>query len=156
MDMDWVKMEAEDDGMVIDCGSDPETRYSVAMLTNVDMSPGRETKLYDSGASRHMSLCCHKFINFTRTPPQKVTAADGQEFEVIGVGNMHINLPNGKSMSCILLKDVLYTPTTGLTLVSISKITQAGFTTVFHKTVLKIIGPRDSVLGCIDVTRGLY
>jgi hypothetical protein len=43
---------------------------------------------------------------------------------------MHIELPNGKSMSRILLKDVLYAPTMGVTLVSISKIAKAGFTTV--------------------------
>ena len=58
--------------------------------------------------------------------------------------------------SRILLKDVLYAPTMGVTLVSISKIAKAGFTTVFHKRLLKILGPRDSLLGSIDVRNSLY
>jgi hypothetical protein len=44
----------------------------------------------------------------------------------------------------------------GATLISISKIAGAGFKTVFHKDLLKIFGPRDSVLGCITVRNGLY
>jgi hypothetical protein len=47
-------------------------------------------------------------------------------------------------------------PTMGLTLVSISKIAKAGFTIVFHKNILKIIGLRDSILGTIDVRNALY
>jgi hypothetical protein len=132
LDMDWVKIEAEDDGMVMDCGSDPETRYSVAMLANIGTPPNREAELYDSGASRHMSPYRQKFINFAQISPQKVTAADGQEFEVTGIGNIHIELPNGKLTSHILLKDILYTPNTGSTLVSISKITLASYTTTAY------------------------
>src|SRR5882762_3297509 len=117
------------------------------MLANIGTPPNRKAELYDSGASRHMSPYRQKFINFAQISPRRVTAANSQEFEATGIGNIHIELPNGKSTSRILLKDVLYTPTTGLTLVSISKITLAGYTTIFHKTELKIIGPRNSVLG---------
>ena len=53
---------------------------------------------------------------------------DGQEFEATGLGDMHIELPNGQSKSQILLKNVLYAPAMGLTLVSISKIAKARFT----------------------------
>ena len=73
-----------------------------------------------------------------------------------GLGDMHIELPNGKSMLQILLKDVIYVPNMGVTLISISKITSAGFKMVFHKDILKIFGPKDSVLGCIMVQKGLY
>ena len=59
-------------------------------------------------------------------------------------------------MPWILLKNVLYAPAMGLTLVSISKIAKARFTTIFHKNILKIIGLRDSILGTIDVCNGLY
>src|SRR6202167_4689764 len=44
----------------------------------------------------------------------------------------------------------------GVTLISISKIAGAGFKTVFHKDLLKIFRPRDSVLGCITVRNSLY
>jgi len=44
----------------------------------------------------------------------------------------------------------------GLTLVSISRIASAGFTTIFRQQSMKIFGPRKGQLGCIDVHRGLY
>jgi hypothetical protein len=69
---------------------------------------------------------------------------------------MYVELPNGKSMSRILLKDVLYALNMGATLISISKIASVGFETIFHKDLLKIFGPRDSTLGCITVQKGLY
>jgi hypothetical protein len=75
---------------------------------------------------------------------------------ITGLGDMHVELPNGKSTSQILLKDVLYVQSMGATLISISKIAGAGFKTVFHKDLLKIFGPRDSVLGCITVQNSLY
>ena len=64
LDIDWVKIEAEDNGMTMDCGSDPEMRYSVAILASIGMPPNHEAELYDSGASRHMSPYHQKFINY--------------------------------------------------------------------------------------------
>jgi hypothetical protein len=69
---------------------------------------------------------------------------------------MHVELPNGKSTLQILLKDVWYALSMGATLILISKIAGAGFKTVFHKDILKIFGPRNSLLGCITVQNGLY
>ena len=69
---------------------------------------------------------------------------------------MHIEVPNGKTTSCILLHDVLYAPKMGLTLVSISRIAAAGFTTIFRQDSAKIFGPWKSQLGCIKVQGSLY
>src|SRR5882762_7911695 len=142
----------------VDCGMKPETRtYSTAMLAGIaSASPNREIELYDSGASRHMSPYRRNFINFIKIKGRTITAADGQEFMATGLGDMHVELPNGKSMSQILLKDVLYAPNMGATLISISKIAGAGFKTVFHGDLLKIFGPKDRMLGCINVRNGLY
>ena len=107
----------------------------MAMLANIEASSNHDTELYDSGASCHMSPYHNKFLNFVSIKPQTIQAADGQEFEATGLGDMHIELPNRRSKLQILLKNVLYTPTMGLTLVSISKITKAGLTTVFHKNI---------------------
>jgi len=81
--------------------------------TNVD--------LYDSGASRHMSGFRHRFINLVKINPKPITAADRWSFNAMGKGDMWILLPNGdQEKSHVLLKEVLYTPTMGVTLVSIS------------------------------------
>jgi hypothetical protein len=142
----------------VDCGIKPEMHtYSTAMLASIaSASQNRKIKLYDSGASCHMSPYHQNFINFVRIKDQTFTAADGQEFMAMGLGEMHIELPNQKSMSQILLKDVLYALNMGVTLISIGKIASVGFKMIFHKDLLKIFGPRDSVLGCIMVQKGLY
>src|SRR5271156_4844387 len=44
--------------------------------TNVD--------LYDSGATRHMSGLCHRFINLVKIEPKPITAADKRTFSAIG------------------------------------------------------------------------
>ena len=51
---------------------------------------------------------------------------------------MHVVLPNGKSTTKILLKEVLYALKMGLTLISIGKIDVAGFASLFHKSLLRI------------------
>jgi len=153
---DWFEVLVEMVNTAMDCGTEPEMTYSMAILADVGSSPNCEAELNDSGASRHMSPYHHKFINFIKIQPKVITAANGLEFKATGLGDMHIELPNRKSMSQILLKNVLYTPTMGVTLVSISKIAKVGFTTIFHKRLLKILGPRDSLLGSIDIRNGLY
>src|ERR1700678_1119802 len=86
----------------------------------------------------HMSPYKHKFINFIPIQRKVLTAADGGHFKATGKGDMHITMPNGKSTTRILLKDVLYAPKMGITLVSISKIDSAGYMALFHKNQIRI------------------
>ncbi|KIK78539.1 hypothetical protein PAXRUDRAFT_78054, partial [Paxillus rubicundulus Ve08.2h10] len=69
-----------------------------------------QTELYDSGASCHMSSYRDQFINFKSIAPKPITAADKCTFQAIGTGDMLIHLPDGKSHSSILLKDILNAP----------------------------------------------
>ena len=84
-----------------------------------------------------MSPYKHKFINFVPIQTKVLTAADGGTFNAIGKGDIHIAMPNGQSTTRILLKDVLYAPKIGITLISISKIDAAGFASSFYKGSLK-------------------
>jgi hypothetical protein len=81
-----------------------------------------------------MSPYKHKLINFISIQTKVLTAADGGTFDAIGKGDIHIAMPNGQ----ILLKNVLYAPKMGITLILISKIDAAGFTSLFYKGFLKI------------------
>jgi hypothetical protein len=51
---------------------------------------------------------------------------------------MHIFMPVSKLMMKILLKNVLYAPKMGVTLVSIGKIDVASYAVLFHKSQLQI------------------
>jgi len=44
----------------------------------------------------------------------------------------------------------------GLTLISVSRIASAGFTTIFRQRNMKIFGPRSAQLGQVPVVGGLY
>jgi len=115
--------------------------------TNID--------LYDSGATRHMSGFRHRFINFIEIKPVPIMATDKQTFEAIGKRDKYIYLSNPtQTSSRILLKEVLYSPSMRITLVSISCITKAGSTVVFTGNVCRIYNQEKRTVGEIKVKGG--
>ena len=103
--------------------------FDAAMLGNVEGdTEGMQTELYDSGASCHMSSYRDHFENYVTIALKSITAADKWHFQAIGKGDL---IPNGHGTTTVLLKDVLHCPDMGLTLVSIGKITAAGYKVIF-------------------------
>src|SRR6202522_2828228 len=146
-----------EDELAVD-NDDEATTYTFAAISLANTGSAFETELYDSGASRHMSPYKHHFINFIPIQRKVLTAADGGHFEAIGKGDMHITMPNRKSTTRILLKDVLYAPNMGVTLVSIGKIDSASYTALFHKNQLRIFSSMKGrkMLAQIQMMNGLY
>ena len=98
------------------------------MLANTGRKAERvETELYDYGASCNMTAYQDQLENFVLIVPKAIAAANKHYFQATGKGNLRIKIPNGKTMSSILLTDVLYCPEMGLTLISISKLADASF-----------------------------
>src|SRR6188768_1989641 len=91
-----------------------------------------------------------------RASPKPITAADKQSFNAIGMGDIYINMPNRESESLVLLKDILYTPSMGVRLVSISHITAARSTIIFSGGSCQIFDSMQRLLGCIEANHGLY
>ena len=86
-----------------------------------------------------MSGLRHKFIDLTEIKPIPITAADKRTFQAIAKGKLLIHIPNGdKGTSKVHLLDALYSPSMGVTLVSISKIAKAGSTVVFQGCYCRI------------------
>ena len=128
-----------------------------AVLTETVGAKPTDINLYDSGATRHMSGFCHRFLNFVEIVPKPISTADKQTFSATGKGDMYINIPNGDlPPSKILLKDVLYTPTMAVTLVSISWIAAAGSMVVFASDACQIYDKDREIIGRIKVKGGLY
>ena len=152
--------EALDADQGLDAGNEHinfSTNFEYAYLVGTSNTRKLEVDLYDSGATRHMSGFFHKFVNFTKIEPVPITAADKRTFQAIGRGDMYVNIPNRTRMnSRILLKDVLYAPSMGVTLISISKIAGAGSTVVFTGNFCRIYNKDRSMIGEIKVTGGLY
>ena len=77
------------------------------------------TKVYNSGCTSHISPYHEDFENFVEIPPKPFQAANKQDFQAIGKGEMVIDMPNGTDISQLCLMEVLYSPEVGYTLVSV-------------------------------------
>ena len=154
---DW-----EEDGteptVVIDSGDAAyTTTFDAGMLTRNGLGSDLiDMELFDSGASRHMTGHRKRLTNFTEIEARPITAADKRTFNVTGKGDMYIDVPNGSETSRILLRDVLYSPNMGVTLVSIGKITDAGCTALFHGSSCRIFDSSRTLLAEIPKQYGLY
>ena len=125
------------------------------MRTTVDSTAGGIT-IYDSGATAHMSLNRDKFVDFKNIEPKGVKAAHKAIFLATGVGCMNINVPNGKDMTTVVLKDVLYCPDLGYTLVSLVKCNVAGFSILLKDKSSCIKDSKGYQIGRIPQYHGLY
>jgi hypothetical protein len=98
-----------------------------ALLGSV--TPGDDTWLIDSGASKHMMgqrniLSCISEKNFS----QKVTLGDDYQYPIKGVGESNHKLNSGNSLK---MKDVLYVLGLKKNLLSISNLEKKGFRVAF-------------------------
>ncbi|KIK14931.1 hypothetical protein PISMIDRAFT_16919 [Pisolithus microcarpus 441] len=115
-----------------------------------------ETILFNSGASRHMSSYRNKFLDYKPIIPKPITTADSHTFHAIRKGDLMISIPNGTIRRNIRLKDVLYAPKMGITLVSVSKLDATGYATLFRDKKCQVFDSRKKKLGEIPMTNGLY
>ncbi|KIO07257.1 hypothetical protein M404DRAFT_941167 [Pisolithus tinctorius Marx 270] len=61
----------------------------------------KETILFNSGASCHMSSYCSKFLDYKPIIPKPITTANNHTFHAIGKGNLTISLPNSTGQTHI-------------------------------------------------------
>src|SRR5438309_8754510 len=83
-------------------------------------------EVYDSGTTHHLSPYRHLFTTFHPIPAKQLHAANQMTFQAIGVGDMLVDMPNRSEIMQVKLKDVLYAPEVGYTLISMGKIDAVG------------------------------
>ena len=127
-------------------------------IANITNSPtSNKVKLYDSGASRHISPFRNQFITYRVITPHPITTADKHTFYAIGTGDMRIEVPNGGASNPILLQDALHAPDIGLTVVSIGRIANAGNSISFEGQECKIQNQKGNIIARIPTsTNELY
>ncbi|CAA7270361.1 unnamed protein product [Cyclocybe aegerita] len=139
-----------------DTGAEPYTSFAGAVIEASDILKP-QCELYDSGASCHMTPFCNQLINYVPIDAQPITAADKQVFHAVGKGDLQICIPNGKTTMVMLLRNVLYAPSMGLTIVSISCIAAAGYAALFWSNFCRIFDPKDCRIAHIHITpNGFY
>ena len=104
-----------------------------------------------------MSPFCKHFITYQSILLCTITTADKWTFYAIGTGDLQIEVPNGQSTTKVLLQDALHAPDMGVTIVSISWITNAGCTVSFEKDTCTIRNQHGVTIGIIPPSsNGLY
>ena len=157
---DWL--QEVDEETIFPCmetlNEDEEAKSSFdsALLTGENLQTGQHMALFNSGASRHMSSYQDQFTNFQSIAPKPITTADKHTFKAIRKGDLTIHIPIGLSTSHILLRDVLYVPKMGITLISVGKLDVAGYATLFHDKQFQIFDAHKKKLGEIPLSSGLY
>jgi hypothetical protein len=88
-------------------------------------------ELYDSRVLCHMSPSRDCFKSYQEIALCVITAADKRVFYTVGIGDLEIEVPNGKSTTPILLKDVLHAPEMGTIIILVNRIAKASYSVIF-------------------------
>ncbi|KAJ7027374.1 hypothetical protein C8F04DRAFT_1122797 [Mycena alexandri] len=99
----------------------------------------------------------HRLTNYRTIPPRGIIAADSKRFEALGKGDLVTEIPNGDNKSTkVFVWDVLYAPMLGATLISVSQITQGGYSLHFRGQECRIFDAKDRCIGSVPLVHGLY
>jgi len=110
----------------------------------------------DSGASSHFCPDRTKFVTFCPIEEQPIKTADGRTLKAIGMGDVHIELPNGSHRTKAVLKDAVYAPDMAFTLVSVGRLDDANCAVVFKNRMCTIKNPAGRTMATLPRSEGLY
>ena len=109
----------------------------------------------DSGASRDYCPDRSKFSNY-KPIDRNITTADGRTVKAIGMGDMHVELPNGSKKTKTIFKNAIHVPDMAFTLISISRLDKAGYSVTFNKGMCTIKNRNRHTIATIPHSDGLY
>ena len=131
-----VANDKENDLFAFTCTSD---FANVADSSNLPKS--KLGTCLDSGASTDYSPDRTKFSNY-RSIEKDITTADGRTLKAVGMGDLHLDLPNGSKRTQVTFKNAVHAPDMAFTLLSISKLDKADHKVIFHKQMCTIMNPK--------------
>ena len=109
----------------------------------------------DSGASQDYCPDQSKFTNY-ESVHRDITTADGRTLTATGMGNLHIELPNGSGKTKVTFRNAIHAPSMAFTLISISRLDKAGYSVTFNKGMCTIRNPNAKTIATIPHSNGLY
>ena len=98
----------------------------MAMTETLDVSKSKLGTCIDSGVSKDYCPDHTKFSNY-KTMQRNITTADGRTLTAVGMGDLHLDIPNGSKKTSIIIKNAIHAPEMAFTLISISCLDKAGF-----------------------------
>ena len=91
----------------------------MAIAQNLDVPKSKLGTCIDSRASKDYCFDRSKFSNY-KSIQRKITTADGHLLSTIGMGDLHIELPNGSDKTKVIFKNTIHAPEMAFTPISIS------------------------------------
>lgn len=128
------------------------------VVSKAELTDYKRGAIIDCGATAHFTPLRDDLIDFRTVNGITIKAADGRSFAALGVGDLPIELPNGSSRTSAVLKNVLYAPNLMSTLISVSRLDKAGFSTMVKNGTCTLISPKPErkVIAQIPFSNGLY
>jgi hypothetical protein len=140
-------------------GNSPPTQAKVAIgndhafstvlslkATDAEFTDGQQVKVYDSSASQHISPYHEQFVNFRDCPRQIISAANKQEIEATGMGDLIINVLRPGGVSKVRLTNILYALSIGYTLISLGQVDHASYSTIIMEGILDLVDHWDNTI----------
>ena len=109
----------------------------------------------NSGGSNNYLPDQTKFSNYQEID-RDISTANSHVVKAIGMGDLHLELPNGSKTMKITFKDAIHSPSMAFTLLSIGKLNTSGHKVTFHKQMCTIQDSKGSTIAKIPHSQGLY
>jgi hypothetical protein len=128
-----------------------ETAYSSVMTRTVFNKENQCNFLVDSGASRHICNDVRMFTHIYDSPPRRITVGNGESIECCNIETIELD-------DRIKLLNVLYVPTFGANVISLSMLDKYSLSAYFFDGQVKIGSENDLEVFLLGKknTHGLY
>ena len=113
----------------------------VALAESLDIPKLRMGTCIDSGASRDYCPDRSKFQNY-KLAQHKIATADRRSLTAIGMGYLHLKLPNGSGKTKTVFKNAVHAPDMAFTLISVNQLNKARLSVTFNKAMCTIKTPK--------------
>ena len=123
-----------------------------AAVEKLNLPKSKHGTCVNSGARRDYCPDHLKFVNYM-TVEQDITTADGKSMKAVGMGDLHPKLPNGSKKTKMVFKNAIHAQEMAFTLISISRLNKAGYSTTRMCTIKT---PINCTIATIPHSNGLY
>ncbi|EEB95636.1 hypothetical protein MPER_05359, partial [Moniliophthora perniciosa FA553] len=124
-----------------DDGTQSESNYTFMSQDSVNSLPP-DTWLIDSATTKHIVRNKSHFTSYIETPGHSVTGFGRSP--ALGQGNATVAAHHGTRAFNITLRDALHVPDAPFNLISVGRMTQAGFTLKFANNYMSVYSPGPS------------
>jgi len=136
-------------------GDSGDEASNAALLSSTNLIPAGH-KLFNSGATQHLTPYHSLLTNYSIIAPKAISTANKHSFNVIGCRSLKLDIPNGKSTTLIMLKEVLHALDITATLISVGHIDQARYSATAKGSTCTIFNVNRHTVGLIPAQNGLY